>query len=144
MSHSPLAHQTIEGDRCGHVSVGVNVEIPVFNGFLFTARAREAALRAQAVQARLLDMRNGISRDVRNSWLNANNAYQRLSVTQQLLEQANLSLDLAQKRYNLGLSSIVELSQAQLSQTQAQISDAQAGYDYRLALAVLQYETTGI
>jgi outer membrane protein len=125
-------------------AVGVNVEIPVFNGFLFTARAREAALRAQAVQARLLDMRNGISRDVRTSWLNANNAYQRLSVTQQLLEQANLSLDLAQKRYNLGLSSIVELSQAQLSQTQAQISDAQAGYDYRLALAVLQYETTGI
>ena len=96
------------------------------------------------MQARLLDMRNGISRDVRTSWLNANNAYQRLSVTQQLLEQANLSLDLAQKRYNLGLSSIVELSQAQLSQTQAQISDAQAGYDYRLALAVLQYETTGI
>ena len=56
----------------------------------------------------------------------------------------DLALDLAQTRYNLGLSSIVELSQAQLQQTQAQISSAQAGYDYRLALAVLRYQTTGI
>jgi len=125
-------------------AVGANVEIPLFNGFLYTARAREANLRAQATQERLADMRNLISRDVRTSWLNANTAYQRLSVTQQLLQQANLALDLAQSRYNLGLGSIVELSQAQLQQTQAQISYAQAGYDYRLSLAVLTYETTGI
>ena len=92
----------------------------------------------------MLDLRNRISRDVRTSWLNANTAYERVSVTQQLLDQASLALDLAQTRYKLGLSSIVELSQAQLQQTQAQISNAQAGYDYRLALAVLQYQTTGI
>ncbi len=125
-------------------AVGANVEIPLFNGFLYTARAREANLRAQATQERLRDMRNLISRDVRTSWLNANTAYQRLAVTQQLLQQANLALRLAQSRYNLGLGSIVELSQAQLQQTQAQISYAQAGYDYRLTLAVLTYETTGI
>jgi outer membrane protein len=125
-------------------AVGVNVEIPIFNGFLFTARQREAALRTQATQERLRDLRDRISRDVRTSWLNATTAYDRLAVTQQLLEQANLALNLAQARYKLGLGSIVELSQAQLQQTQAQISDAQAGYDYRLALAVLQYQTTGI
>jgi outer membrane protein len=125
-------------------AVGVNVEIPVFNGFLYTAKSREAHLRAQADEDRLLDLRNRIARDVRTSWLNANTAYQRVSVTQQLLDQASLALDLAQTRYHLGLSSIVELSQAQLQQTQAQISNAQAGYDYRLALAVLRYQTTGI
>ncbi len=125
-------------------AVGANVEIPLFNGFLYTARAREANLRAQATQERLLDMRNLISRDVRTSWLNANTAYQRLAVTRQLVQQANLALSLARSRYNLGLSSIVELSQAQLQQTQAEITDAQAGYDYRLSLAVLTYETTGI
>jgi outer membrane protein len=125
-------------------AVGVNVEIPIFNGFLFTAREREAALKTQATQERLRDLRDRISRDVRTSWLNATTAFDRLAVTQQLLEQANLALNLAQARYKLGLSSIVELSQAQLQQTQAQISDAQAGYDYRLALAVLQYQTTGI
>jgi outer membrane protein len=125
-------------------AVGANIDIPLFNGFLYTARAREANLRAQATQERLRDMRNLISRDVRTSWLNANTAYQRLAVTQQLLQQANLALSLAQSRYNLGLGSIVELSQAQLQETQAQISYAQAGYDYRLSLAVLTYETTGI
>lgn len=125
-------------------AVGANIELPLFNGFLYTARAREANLRAQAVQERLADMRNLISRDVRTSWLNANTSYQRLAVTQQLLDQANLALSLAQSRYKLGLGSIVELSQAQLQQTQAQISNAQAGYDYRLSLAVLTYETTGI
>ena len=89
-------------------------------------------------------MRNLISRDVRTSWLNANTAYQRLSVTQQLLQKAGLALSLAQSRYKLGLGSIVELSQAQLQQTQAQITYAQAGYDYRLSLAMVTFETTGL
>jgi outer membrane protein len=125
-------------------AVGANMDIPIFNGFLYTARAHEADLRSQAVRDRLADLRNRISRDVRTSWLSANNAYQRLAVTQQLLEQAQLSLELAQARYKLGLGSIVELSQAQLQATQAEITNAQAGYDYRLANAVLRYETTGL
>jgi outer membrane protein len=125
-------------------AVGVNVDIPVFNGFLYPARAKEAALRSQAAQERLRDLRNRISRDVRTAWLNATTAFDRLAVTQQLLDQANLALNLAQSRYNLGLGSIVELSQAQLQQTQAEITNAEAGYDYRLSLAVLQYQTSGI
>jgi outer membrane protein len=125
-------------------AVGVNVDIPVFNGFLFPARSREASLRAQATEEKLRDLRNRISRDVRTAWLNAKTAYDRLAVTQQLLDQANLALNLAQSRYKLGLGSIVELSQGQLQETQAEISNAQAGYDYRLSLAVLQYQTTGI
>jgi len=125
-------------------AVGVNVGIPIFNGFLYSARTHEASLREQAAQDRVLDLRNRISRDVRTSWLNANTAYERVAVAQQLLDQSNLALDLAQTRYQLGLGSIVELSQAQLQQTQAQITTAQAGYDYRLALAILRYQTTGI
>ena len=125
-------------------AVGVNIDIPVFNGFLYNARSKEASLRAQAVQEKLRDTRDAISRDVRTSWLNAKTAYDRLAVTQQLLDQANLALNLAESRYHLGLGSIVELSQAQLQQTQAQITNVGAGYDYRLALAILQYQTTGI
>jgi outer membrane protein len=125
-------------------AVGANIEIPIFNGFQYFARSKEASLRAQATDERLRDLKNTISRDVRTSWLSANTAYQRLSVTQQLLDQAKLALDLAQSRYKLGLGSIVEVSQAQLQETQAEISFAQAGYDYRLSLAILSYETTGI
>jgi outer membrane protein len=125
-------------------AVGANMDIPIFNGFLYTARSHEADLRSQAARDRVLDLRNRISRDVRTSWLNANAAYDRLAVTQQLLQQAQLALDLSQARYKLGLGSIVELSQAQLQATQAEISNAQAGYDYRLASAVLRYETSGL
>jgi outer membrane protein len=125
-------------------AVGVNVEIPIFNGFLYSARAQEADLRAQAAHNQLLDMQNRVSRDVRTSWLNATSAYQRMNVTRQLLDQANLALDLAQTRYKLGLASIVELSQAELQQTQALIGNTQAGYDYRLALATLRFQTTGL
>ena len=125
-------------------AVGVNMQVPIFNGFLFTAKTHEADLRRQAAVKRLADLRNRISRDVRTSWLNASTAFDRVSVNQQLLAQANLALDLAQTRYRLGLSSIVELSQAQLQQTQAEIGSAQAGYEYRLAIALLRYQTTGL
>jgi outer membrane protein len=125
-------------------AAGINVQIPVFNGFLYSAKAREASLRSQAVREHLLDLRNRISRDVRTSWLNANTAYERVNVSRQLLDEANQALDLAQTRYQLGLGSIVEFSQAQLQQTQAQIGSAQATYDYRLTLSVLRYQTTGL
>ena len=138
---SPVRNDLIYGP---YAAAGVNVEIPVFNGFLYSAKSREADLRAQAARQRLIDLRNRISRDVRTSWLAASTAFDRVNVSEQLLAQANLALDLAQTRYKLGLSSIVELSQAQLQQTQAEIGNAQAGYEYRLALAVLRYQTSGL
>jgi outer membrane protein len=125
-------------------AVGVNVQIPIFNGFLYSAKAHEADLQAQAMRQRLVDLRNRVSRDVRTSWLSASTAYDRVTVNQQLLVQANRALDLAQTRYRLGLGSIVELSQAQLQQTQAEIGSAQAGYEYRLALSMLRYQTSGL
>jgi outer membrane protein len=138
---SPIRDDRVYGP---YGAVGVNVQIPVFNGFLFSSKSRETDLRAQAMRQRLTDLRNRISRDVRTSWLTANTAFDRVTVSEQLLAQANLALDLAQTRYKLGLSSIVELSQAQLQQTQAEIGNAQAGYEYRLALSVLRYQTTGL
>jgi outer membrane protein len=52
----------------------------------------------------------------------------------------NLAVDLSQTRYNLGLSSIVELSQAQLQQTEAAIQFAAAKYQYRIAESVLRFQ----
>lgn len=121
-------------------AAGVNMNIPIFNGFLFSARAREADYRASALQEQLRDLRDRIARDVRVTWLQANTAYQRVSVTTQLLQQADLALDLAQTRYKLGLASIVELSQAQLQQTDAQIGNANARYDYLSTMSELTYQ----
>lgn len=117
----------------------VDVHIPVFNGHLFTARREEAHFRALEADQRLRDEEQGIARDVRTAWASATTAYQRLDVTAQLLRQATLSLSLAQGRYDLGLSSVVELTQAQLSLTQAQIESLNARYDYQSQYAALQY-----
>jgi outer membrane protein len=125
--------------RSWYGAVGVNVNIPIFNGFLYNARAKTADLQTEAARQKLMDLRNNVARDVRISWQDANQAFARLTVTQQLREQANLSLDLAQQRYNLGLSSIVEFSQAELAKTEADITDTDARYRYRLSQIVLAY-----
>ncbi len=124
-------------------AVGVNVSIPIFNGFLFPAQSKEAYLRAQAANEQLRDLKDRIANDVRTSWLNAITAYHRIAVSEQFVEQTNLALKLSQQRYNLGLSSIVELSQAQLQQTAAQIEYAAAKYQYRIAQAVVRFEVAG-
>ena len=120
-------------------AVGVNINIPVFNGFLFNARAKAADLQAEATRQKLAGLRDNIARDVRTSWQDTARAYERLSVTRQLREQAGLARDLAQSRYNLGLGSIVEFSQAELQKTEADIADTDAKYQYRLTQIVLAY-----
>jgi len=131
--------------RDDHISswygaAGVNVTVPVFNGFLFNARAKSADLETEVKRNQLQDLQNNIARDVRNGWLETERAYQKLSVTQQLREQASLALELAQARYKLGLGNIVEFSQAELQKTDADIQDTDAHYQYFVSQIVLAYQ----
>ncbi|MGH9711766.1 MAG: TolC family protein [Candidatus Acidiferrales bacterium] len=123
-----------------YAAAGFNVNIPLFNGHLYGALRSEADAQAQAQEQFLRDLRNRVVRDVQKAWLNSNSAYQRLSLTDQLLKNATQALDLAQERYKLGLSSIIELSQAQLNETQAEIVQAGAKYDYAAQISVLNYQ----
>jgi outer membrane protein len=123
----------------GYEGVAANVNIPVFNGHLFSARREAARQRALEADQRLRDEQERVARDVRIAWAGAITAFQRIDVTAQFLRQAALALQLAQGRYNLGLSSIVELTQAQLNLTQAEIENLNAKYDYQEQNSVLQY-----
>ena len=120
-------------------AIAANVSIPIFNGHLFSARHEAAQQRAMESDQQLRVEQQLISRDVRVAWAASNDAYQRIDVTAQFLRQAAMALDLAKGRYDLGLSSIVELTQAQLSQTQAAIENLNAKYDYQSQYAALQY-----
>jgi len=122
-------------------AAGINIGIPLFNGFRYQAQAKEADLHAMASAELDRGLEDRIVRDVRTAWLTTVTAQQSMSVTAELLKEANTALDLAQTRYNLGLSSIVELSQAQLQQTQAQIDDANARFDYEADLAALRFQS---
>src|SRR5208283_4110360 len=121
-------------------AAGVNINIPVFNGFLFNARAKSADLATEVQRKSLQGLQNNVARDVRNAWLDTEKSFERLSVTQQLREQAELALELSQARYKLGLATIVELSQAELQKTEADIEDTDAHYQYAVTQIVLAYQ----
>jgi outer membrane protein len=123
----------------GYEGVGLNVDIPVFNGHLFSARAQAAHYETLAEDQRVRNQQQQIERDVQTAYISASTAYESIPVTEQYLKEAQLALELAQGRYNLGLSSIVEITQAQLNLTQAQIENVNAKYDYQSAYAGLQY-----
>ena len=112
-----------------YAAIGINLNIPIFNGGLFSAREGEASLRAQAATQHLNDMQVQIARDTRVACLDEKTACDRVGLSEQLLQNAATAQELAQGRYNLGLSSIVELSQAQLNLTSAQITTESAKYD---------------
>lgn len=134
----PGAHTDQLPDR--YAAAGVNVSIPILNGRLYSARREEANLLAQAAERRLQDRQLQVARDVRLAWLNSRNAWQRMDLTRELLDHARQALDLAQARYDIGLSSIVELSQAQLSMTSAGIEQASAKYEYQIRRDELEYQ----
>jgi outer membrane protein len=119
--------------------VGANVSIPIFNGHLFSARQEAAYQRALESNQQLRNRQQQISRDVRMAWASAFDAYQRIDVTAQFMRQASLAMQLAQGRYDLSLASIVELTQAQLNVTQAEIENLNAKYDYQTQYAALQF-----
>ncbi len=121
-------------------AAGVNVSVPVFTGGLLTARAREATLRAQAAEKLLQNQETEAARDVYNAWIDARTAYAGIGVSQQLVTSAQEAFQLAQARYQAGTSSIVELSQAELQQIQAQITGATARFDYQVRRRALDFQ----
>jgi len=122
-----------------YAAARVNLTLPLFTGFRIDAQAQEARLRQKAAERQAQDLSDSIARDVRVAALNAQTAFRRIAVAGQFRKQTAQALALAQTRYKLGLSSIVELSQAQLQSTQAAVAAVNARYDYLLALRSLDY-----
>lgn len=127
-----------------YAAAGVNLSLPVFDGGLNSAKHSEAELRSQAAGEKLRDAENTVIQDVRNASLNVNYAYERLDLTQKLFDNASQAFNLAQARYTLGSSSIVELSQAQLSKTEADIVHTSAKYEYEIQRAILNFQIGAI
>lgn len=131
----------VDALRNEYAAVGLNIGLPLLNGGLFKARQAEAQLRARAAQQRTRELQTKIARDVSVAILNLQTALRRVELSRALAEQARRALELAQARYELGLSSIVELSQAQLAQTQADIQQATSRYEYQTQRSVLDFQT---
>lgn len=122
-------------------AAGFNVTVPILNGRLYSARCTEAELRAQAAGKDVEDLSVQVSEQVRLAWLEADSAFRRLDVTARLVAEAEQALRLARTRYDIGLGSIVEVNQAQLSEVSAEIGAANAKYDYLSRRAALAFVT---
>jgi len=120
---------------------GVQLSLPLFAGGYYTARQHEAELKAQSEDEVLRSAEDDIVRDVHLAWLNVNNALEQLTTADELAHNAAEAFDLAQARYKIGSTSIVALSQAQLSLTSAQIADTNARYNVLIQQANLDYQT---
>jgi outer membrane protein len=120
-------------------AAAVLVSVPLFTGGRLQARAAEATLQAQAADSALAEDANRITRDVRVAWMEARTAHEAIDVTDRLLASATQAYELAESRYNLGISSMVELGQAQLAKTEAEIASAAARYDYQVKSAELDF-----
>lgn len=123
-----------------YAAAGVNLNIPLFAGGLYRARKEEASLRAREAEESLRDIEDNIARQVQVSKLNSDYALERVGLTEQLLNNARRAYDLAQARFKVGSSSIVELSQAELNRTQAEIAQANAKYEYLVQRAALDFQ----
>jgi len=122
-----------------YAAAGFNLNIPIFNGGAFHARQAEAELEANARTQDTRELRLEVGEQVRDSWYRANEAYRSLDVTTRLVAQSKEALRLAQDRYDAGLGSIVELNEAQLNETSAEMSAADAIYTYLSRRAELDY-----
>jgi outer membrane protein len=124
-----------------YAAAGLIVNWPIFTGGYNQARQREAEFRAQAADEALMDLDAVIRRDVQLAYFNAGNALERASITSELRGQAEQAYSLANARYNAGSSSVIELSQAQLNLTTAEISETTTRYEYLLRRSILDFQS---
>ncbi|MBL8212876.1 MAG: TolC family protein [Bryobacterales bacterium] len=130
--------------RTRYGGFGVNLTIPVLNGGLNNARRNESSANVSALEQELRDLELRISREVRVAYYDLENALKQMQLTNKLLDRSARVVRLAQTRYSNGLGSIVELNQAELSRTSAELADAAARYEYQTRRALLDFQLGGI
>jgi outer membrane protein len=118
--------------------VGVALSWSIFDGGNRIARFRETKANVEGAQARVKATELDISREVEQAQLNVNEAQERIGAAQTAVASAQENFRLAQGRFDAGVGTILELTDAQLFLTPAQNTEAQALADYRIAVARLE------
>jgi outer membrane protein len=104
------------------------------------SRQDEESQRASSAQKALDDTETEVVSAVHSAWLDASTALKNISVAESFAASSAQALALAEAQYRAGQTSIIELSQAQLSDTQAEIAAAAAKYDYEILRAALDFQ----
>ncbi|MEX2148487.1 MAG: TolC family protein, partial [Candidatus Rokuibacteriota bacterium] len=114
--------------------IGLGLSWSLFDGGNRMARYRETRVLLEGAQARVRATELDISREVEQAQINVSEANERIQAAKTAVESALENFRLAQGRFDAGVGTILELTDAQLALTQTQNAETQALADYRIAL----------
>jgi outer membrane protein TolC len=120
------------------ISLGAQINIPLFAGFKKTNQLREVRNQAQQLRIQRDYAVEGIRLQVQQSVNTLLTARSMMLANAETVLQAEKAYEISLTRYEAGAGTILELNSAQLSLTQAQLSYSQSIYDYLAAYA--EYE----
>jgi outer membrane protein len=118
-------------------SLGLSLNWSLFDGGGRIARYQEAKANLEGARARVKSTELDIVQNVEQAEIAVEESQERILAAQTLVASAQENFRLAQGRFDAGVGTILELTDAQLALTQAQNTESQALADYRIALARL-------
>jgi TolC family type I secretion outer membrane protein len=119
-------------------NAGLNFALPIFQGFFVSAQVQESQANVEQAMATADVQRQSAILDVSQNYLAMSEAYQRIGASYKLVQSAVENLRLAQGRYNSGVGSPTEITDAQITLANARITNIQALYDYNTSVIRLQ------
>ena len=122
------------------ISVGAQISIPIFAGFNKTNQLREVRNQMAQLNMQREYAEQGVRLQIEQAVNTLLTARETMLSNELTVEQAQKAYNISLTRYNAGTGTILELNSSQLSLTQAQLSYSQSIYDYLSAYA--SYEKT--
>ena len=114
----------------GNWVAGLQLQVPVFEGFQTRYKKEEAEADYRASGSQLVDTRNIIASQVQQALSDVQTSLNKLQTTKVQLNQAREAKDIAATQYAIGVISNLELLDAETLLTQAHFIYLRAQYDY--------------
>lgn len=119
-------------------NLGVALNFPIFDGLATRAAVKQAESGLKQTQLGQQQMTNAIELEVRSAYLNLIQAKTLIDAQRETVEQAQESVRIANLRYENGMITSVELTDAQLALSQAEVNRLQSLHDYAVGLVRLE------
>ena len=118
--------------------IGVSLAIPIFSGGNKYHKIKETRSSIEQLRLQREDTQRSLKLAIKQQMDNMSTCVKRFNASQKGVEQADRGYLIAQKRYDVGTGTLLELNDAQLALTQAKLNFNQAIYDYMVAKSDLE------
>ena len=127
-----------ELDPAGFYSMGVNINLPLFNQYKTELNRQSARIQMEQIEIDRLNLEQAISRNVNRGVLNLMNQLANIKLSEVAEAAARESLDLVQTSYREGAVNIIQLIDAQNNYLQAKLANAGATYNFLITAIQLE------